>query len=137
MAATTKATKATKATAAPAPVETKQATREAYRVEFAAQVAALRVVGATGRLTGNGDLLDAYRALIKQTYRPAGSVVRWAKPEHRTAHGKATPDNGSTMSAFVAYVDGLLGNAPTTGEPGHAEHKAARAALAAFAKVVA
>lgn len=109
--------------------------RGAWRVEHAAVVGALRVVGAYARIVGNAELLDAYRAFVKQTYRPAGSVVRWAQPQHRTAHGKATPDNGATMGAFAAYVAGLLGDAPDKGAPGHAEHVAATKALAAFGKV--
>lgn len=131
MATTPKAsTKATKA-----PASNVVTVRSAYRVEFASQVAALRVVGAFARIVGSAELLEAHRALTKQTYRPAGSVVRWAQPEHRTMHGKATPDNGATLAAFAAYVDALLGDAPAKGQPGHDEHGKARAALAAFAKV--
>jgi hypothetical protein len=134
MAATNKGTKpATK----PATETGKPKVRAAYRVEFAAEVAALRVVGAYARIVGNAELLEAHRALTKQTYRPAGSVVRWAKPEHRTMHGNGTPDNGTTVAAFATYVAGLLGDAPGKGEPGHDEHRAAVAALAAFGKVAA
>lgn len=130
MSASTKAsTKATSTT--PANVVT---VRSAYRVERAKEVAALRVVGAFARIVGNAELGSAHRALIKQTYRPGGSVVRWAQPEHRTVHGKDTPDNGTTLAAFAGYVAGLLGTAPAKGEPGHEEHAAAKAALAAFAK---
>jgi hypothetical protein len=112
----------------------------AYRVAHAELFKALRAVAVLARMHGDAgaDTTERYRAFVKQSYRPAGSVVRWAKPEHRTVHGKSTPDNGSTMGEFLDGIGALVAELPK-GKAGSDEakaHTAATKSIAALRKVL-
>lgn len=114
------------------------AVRVAHGAPLALAKSTVGKVASQAKRDGHGDALAlALRALLRQSYRPAGGTVLWAQPEHRTAHGDATPDNGASMADMATYVGAVLAGLPAAAKGDGDDRKAAKAAVAALAKALA